>query len=251
MTDALLKAALRLLDAAKGDHDEMTQTTDGHYEFELDLAISGFEKALDQPRQPISALAEYLSIRDEDPPIDMGNALERLRFFCSLSMPGQDWLDVEPFFDDLEKEQAEARTTIIKRLPDGSVEVVESTRTVSVYPAPQQAEPVPHPDTVRLAYLYSGKQTKSNLLVDAAMRLLNGESLTLEEARAAIDDAMKSPLEVALDQQAQTVREPICRTGGRCQYAIDHGAEGLGHCPAGKCVMPDGEEQAGPNEGNG
>ena len=23
--------------------------------------------------------------------------LERLRFFCSLAMKGQDWLDVEPF----------------------------------------------------------------------------------------------------------------------------------------------------------
>ena len=30
-----------------------------------------------------------------------------------------------------------------------------------------------------------------------------------------------------------------CRSDGRCQYAIDHGAEGLGHCPRGKCVMPD------------
>jgi hypothetical protein len=29
-----------------------------------------------------------------------------------------------------------------------------------------------------------------------------------------------------------------CRTDGRCQYAIDHGAEGLGHCPDGKCCMP-------------
>ncbi len=28
-----------------------------------------------------------------------------------------------------------------------------------------------------------------------------------------------------------------CRSDGRCQYAIDHGAEGLGHCPRGKCVM--------------
>ena len=28
-----------------------------------------------------------------------------------------------------------------------------------------------------------------------------------------------------------------CRHDGRCQYAIDHGAEGLGHCPRGKCVM--------------
>lgn len=29
-----------------------------------------------------------------------------------------------------------------------------------------------------------------------------------------------------------------CRTDGRCQYAIDHGAEGLGHCPAGRCAQP-------------
>lgn len=29
-----------------------------------------------------------------------------------------------------------------------------------------------------------------------------------------------------------------CRGDGRCQYAIDHGAEGLGHCPKGKCAMP-------------
>lgn len=31
----------------------------------------------------------------------------------------------------------------------------------------------------------------------------------------------------------------ICREDGRCQYAIDHGAEVLGHCPRGKCSMPD------------
>jgi hypothetical protein len=34
----------------------------------------------------------------------------------------------------------------------------------------------------------------------------------------------------------------VCRSDGRCQYAIDHGAEGLGHCPQGKCAMP---EEAG------
>ena len=33
--------------------------------------------------------------------------------------------------------------------------------------------------------------------------------------------------------------EPLlCREDGRCQYAIDHGAEGTGHCPEGKCCMP-------------
>ena len=28
-----------------------------------------------------------------------------------------------------------------------------------------------------------------------------------------------------------------CRDDGRCQYAIDHGAEGLGACPAGECCQ--------------
>ena len=35
-----------------------------------------------------------------------------------------------------------------------------------------------------------------------------------------------------------------CRSDGRCQYAIDHGAEDLGHCPKGKCVMPDASPPA-------
>ena len=39
---------------------------------------------------------------------------------------------------------------------------------------------------------------------------------------------------------AERAWKPVaqCRTDGRCQYAIDHGAEGLGHCPEGKCCMP-------------
>ncbi len=28
-----------------------------------------------------------------------------------------------------------------------------------------------------------------------------------------------------------------CRADGRCQYAIDHGAEGLGACPVGECCQ--------------
>lgn len=42
--------------------------------------------------------------------------------------------------------------------------------------------------------------------------------------------------------------EPKCRQDGRCQYAIDHGAEGLGHCPPGKCAMPEPQAQAGETE---
>lgn len=34
--------------------------------------------------------------------------VERLRFFCSLAMNGQDWLDVEQFFDALRRQQGEA-----------------------------------------------------------------------------------------------------------------------------------------------
>ena len=34
----------------------------------------------------------------------------------------------------------------------------------------------------------------------------------------------------------------ICRGDGRCQYAIDHGAEGVGHCPEGECCMPEQPE---------
>jgi len=30
--------------------------------------------------------------------------LERLRFFCSLALNSEDWLDCEKFFDDLEQE---------------------------------------------------------------------------------------------------------------------------------------------------
>ena len=48
-------------------------------------------------------------------------------------------------------------------------------------------------DTKRLAWRYQSNKTGSSAMVDAEMRLLNGESLTLEEARAAIDEAMRTP----------------------------------------------------------
>jgi len=43
-----------------------------------------------------------------------------------------------------------------------------------------------------------------------------------------------------------TKQERLCRDDGRCQYAIDSGAEGMGHCPEGKCVMPAKQEQDEP-----
>ena len=38
--------------------------------------------------------------------------VERLRYFCSMSMPGHDWLDVEPFFDAVTKERDELRAAL-------------------------------------------------------------------------------------------------------------------------------------------
>lgn len=55
-----------------------------------------------------------------------------------------------------------------------------------------------------------------------------------DEAIAEIDKAIAA-LEADI---AQPVQPGTCRSDGRCQYAIDHGAEDLGHCPVGKCVQP-------------
>ena len=35
---------------------------------------------------------------------DAMDAVDRLRFFCSLAMNGQDWIDVEPYFDGVTAE---------------------------------------------------------------------------------------------------------------------------------------------------
>ncbi len=48
-------------------------------------------------------------------------------------------------------------------------------------------------DRARLEYLYSGRGTHSQALMDAELRLLNGGSLSLNEIREAIDDAMAKP----------------------------------------------------------
>jgi hypothetical protein len=40
--------------------------------------------------------------------------------------------------------------------------------------------------------------------------------------------------------------QPTCRDDGRCQYAIDHGAEGMGTCPIGQCCQPRRDATAAP-----
>lgn len=57
-----------------------------------------------------------------------------------------------------------------------------------------------------------------------------------DEIEEAERDAIKAWNTRALAEQPQP--DYPCRSDGRCQYAIDSGAEGMGHCPRGKCVMP-------------
>jgi hypothetical protein len=49
---------------------------------------------------------------------DEPDPIERLRFFCSLAMAGQDWLDAEPFFDALTQAQGEPVVWYREAYPD-------------------------------------------------------------------------------------------------------------------------------------
>jgi hypothetical protein len=95
----------------------------GYVSFEID----GYKFREDEPRGPFkdqwkpvyfaaptperaekSAKQQYdaSGCAEEEP-----DPIERLRFFCSLAMNGQDWIDVEPFFDAITPERADAAPT--------------------------------------------------------------------------------------------------------------------------------------------
>jgi hypothetical protein len=57
--------------------------------------------------------------------------------------------------------------------------------------------------------------------------------------------AYREMLEVARSTIAAPA-QPTCRDDGRCQYAIDHGAEGMGACPVGRCCEPRRDAIAAP-----
>jgi hypothetical protein len=71
----------------------------------LDAALAEPEQKPEQYPEKGPALAVYNEIAATDDP---GSPLERLRFFCSLAMRPQDWLDVAPFFDALAEQEDEA-----------------------------------------------------------------------------------------------------------------------------------------------
>jgi hypothetical protein len=70
---------------------------------------------------------------------------------------------------------------------------------------------------------------------------VQGDPESISEVKALLQDSWIVPMLRAriADLMKQVVLDPDypCRSDGRCQYAIDSGAEGIGHCPKGKCVM--------------
>jgi hypothetical protein len=102
------------------------------------------------------------------------------------------------------------------------------------------------PDTKELAELradaerYAAKR-KEIFLTNMRMQV-SGPRSTEEEFNANYDANCDKAIKGyvtdhrgVLAFNAKMVEPTHCRSDERCQYAIDHGAEGLGHCPAGKC----------------
>ena len=63
-----------------------------------------------------AVLLEYKEIMEEAG--DGMDAVERLRFFCSLALNGQNWLDVEPFFEAVTDEIAALNEPLPLDIPD-------------------------------------------------------------------------------------------------------------------------------------
>ncbi len=57
----------------------------------------------------MSAMDDFKRAEIECGDLSDETPLERLRFYCSLAMNGQDWLDSEVFFDDLLKDKSKEK----------------------------------------------------------------------------------------------------------------------------------------------
>lgn len=77
--------------------------------------------------------------------------LERLRFFCSLALQGQDWLDVEPFFNDIQDEinhlHSIFRVNILRLSPDTPHSEIDRVLNGEPHQPPVEPEEVYSPHT--------------------------------------------------------------------------------------------------------
>lgn len=116
------------------------------------------------------------------------------------------------------------------RVPDGMTdlkpyvyEAVEAVLRETAAPEGWQMAPVePTPEMAEVGAYSTGDKVKGRPVWKAPI-----DEQVAHVYRAMLAAAPTPP-----------VAAPTCRDDGRCQYAIDSGAEGDGHCPPGKCVMP-------------
>ena len=99
----ILQAKVEKLTAALGSlvalkTHKSIRGKDAHYLRNQPAAWEQARAALSQEGEKKTALQRFTECdgwEELDP-------IERLRFFCSCAMTGQDWLDVEQFFDEVE-----------------------------------------------------------------------------------------------------------------------------------------------------
>jgi hypothetical protein len=96
MSDGEIERLQARIDALMLEYcpDEMTPEQIANWERHQKAAPNAVEKMLE--KQTAKEQFDELGGAAEPDP------LERLRFYCSLAMTGQAWLDVEPFFDDVQ-----------------------------------------------------------------------------------------------------------------------------------------------------
>lgn len=74
----------------------------------VELANLINSKAQPADKTALERFNELKVAQDESDPV------EQLRAFCSLAMSGQDWLDVEPFFDAIKAQPAGERVLLVR-----------------------------------------------------------------------------------------------------------------------------------------
>lgn len=89
---SVLKEMVEMMDS----NDEHGEGSPWHTDAKAAIAAAEAE----QPKSTLEKYNELMSDCTENDP------LERLRFFCSLAMNSQDWLDVERFFIDMQQPPA-------------------------------------------------------------------------------------------------------------------------------------------------
>lgn len=100
MNESKMREALIAAHMAGNQHGH-NSTVEGYWSEAEDVAEEYADEALAQPAE--SARQRYDRLTSDDKP---ESAIEALRFFLSLSLDGQDWLDVEPFLDAVAQQPA-------------------------------------------------------------------------------------------------------------------------------------------------